>query len=299
MNAVPKGSFSSLYDSLNELDLGYNDLRQFEDGVFVNEFRLLQYLGLAHNRLGDAFLQATDRLGHLFESLQLLQVLDLSYNGISVINPPDLLASLHHLNTLYLEGNLIRDLSDAAVAGTRVLAKLVVAGNQLRAPDVDLLSNLDYLEEIDFGNNPFECTCSLAAFLAWTNRTTVTVLGYEDINRYQCEFPPNARGQSIFGRGNWHGGHPRDCPLSTTHDGTDQLQQQRHQGDSEAASRTAVIYTLAALACLTGGAATVAGGALVCRYGQLCRRVKGLRYRWQIRYREVSAVETAAGDTKN
>jgi len=50
---------------------------------------------------------------------------------------------------------------------------------------------------------------------------------------------------------------------------------------------------------VTGAAATLTGGALVCRYGQLCRRVKGLRYRWQIRYREVSNVETGGADAKN
>jgi len=64
--------------------------------------------------------------------------------------------------------------------------------------------------------------------------------------------------------------------------------------------RQAIVYVLASIACVTGAAATLTGGALVCRYGQLCRRVKGLRYRWQIRYREVSNVETAAGpDAKN
>jgi len=32
----------------------------------------------------------------------------------------------------------------------------------------------------------------------------------------------------------------------------------------------------------------------------LCQRVKGLRYRWQIRYREVSNTETASSaDAKN
>ena len=63
--------------------------------------------------------------------------------------------------------------------------------------------------------------------------------------------------------------------------------------------RTTVIYALAAIACMTGAAATLTGGALLCRYGQLCRRVKGLRYRWQIRYREVSNMETGAADAKN
>jgi len=113
-----------------------------------------------------------------------VQVLDISYNGISVIRPADLLAGLHHLNTLYIEGNLIQTLADAAVDGTRVLAKLVISGNQLTAPDADLLAGLEYLEEIDLGNNPFECTCALLPFLTWANTTPVLVLGSEDINRY-------------------------------------------------------------------------------------------------------------------
>ena len=112
-----------------------------------------------------------------------VQVLDISYNGISVIQPPDLLAGLHHLNTLYVEGNLIHTLANAAIEGTRVLAKLVISGNQLTAPDADLLARLEYLEEIDLGNNPFECTCGLLPFLTWANTTPVLVLGSEDINR--------------------------------------------------------------------------------------------------------------------
>ena len=112
-----------------------------------------------------------------------VQVLDISYNGISVVRPPDLLTSLHHLNTLYIEGNLIHTLDDAAVEGTRVLAKLVISGNQLTAPDTELLSRLEYLEEIDLGNNPFECTCALIPFITWANTTPVLVLGSDDINR--------------------------------------------------------------------------------------------------------------------
>jgi len=111
------------------------------------------------------------------------QVLDISYNGITAIQPPNLLSGLHHLNTLYIEGNLIHTLTDSAIEATRVLAKLVISGNQLTAPDADLLSRQEYLEEIDLGNNPFECTCALLPFLTWTNTTPVLVLGSDDVNR--------------------------------------------------------------------------------------------------------------------
>jgi len=70
------------------------------------------------------------------------------------------------------------------------------------------------------------------------------------------------------------------------------------EGDEDG-RRSAAVYVLAAVACLTGAAATVTGGALVCRYAHLCQRVKGLRYRWQIRYREVSNTDTVNADAKN
>ena len=113
----------------------------------------------------------------------LIKVLDISYNGINVIEPSNLLAGLHHLNTLYIEGNLIHTLADAAIEGTRVLAKLVISGNQLTTPDANILYGLEYLEEVDVGNNPFECTCALLPFLTWTNTTPVLVLGSGDFNR--------------------------------------------------------------------------------------------------------------------
>ena len=71
----------------------------------------------------------------------------------------------------------------SVIEGTRVLAKLVICGNQLTAPDADLLAGLEYLEEIDAGSNPFECTCALLPFLTWANSTPVLVLGSEDIDR--------------------------------------------------------------------------------------------------------------------
>ena len=73
MTSIAEGAFDTLHETLNELDLGYNDFQRFAD-VFL-DFRMLQYLGLAHNRLGKAFAAGREQLGHLFDTLQLLQVL--------------------------------------------------------------------------------------------------------------------------------------------------------------------------------------------------------------------------------
>ena len=77
MTSIAEGAFDTLHDTLNELDLGYNEFRHFDD-VFL-DFHMLQYLGLAHNRLGQAFAAGREQLGHLFDSLQLLQVLFSSF----------------------------------------------------------------------------------------------------------------------------------------------------------------------------------------------------------------------------
>jgi len=73
MTSVADGAFDTLHETLNELDLGHNDFEHFDE-VFL-DFRMLQYLGLAHNRLGQAFTAGRQQLGHLFDHLQLLQVL--------------------------------------------------------------------------------------------------------------------------------------------------------------------------------------------------------------------------------
>jgi len=78
MTSIAKGAFDTLHETLNELDFGYNDFRHFDD-VFL-DFRMLQYLGLAHNRLGKAFANGKKQLGHLFDRLQLLQVLYAQYS---------------------------------------------------------------------------------------------------------------------------------------------------------------------------------------------------------------------------
>ena len=73
MSSIDDGAFDQLHETLNELDLGYNEFHEFQIGVF-SEFRLLQYLSLSHNSLGPAFRAGREKLGNLFDSLQLLQV---------------------------------------------------------------------------------------------------------------------------------------------------------------------------------------------------------------------------------
>ena len=181
---------------------------------------------------------------------------------------------------------MIRELSETSVDRTRVLAKLVLSSNRLHSVDVDVLSRLDYLEEIDLSDNPFECTCALVPFIGWVNSTMVSLLGAggTDRTRYACDFPPFAVGQSIFAQRL----RPEDCheELALRQSGESLAGQGAGGGGGYKSTATLAVA-------MTCGVAALIGVGLGCYFGQVGRRVKSMRYRWQIRYREVSGVETA------
>lgn len=137
LSAVDDSFFDVLHQTLTNLDLSSNQFTQFRS-VFKS-FHQLQTLSLASNKLGGAF--KSGKLGNLMESLQLLQVLDLSYNGISVLHAEHLVP-LRHLSTLLLQGNQIRDIRDTGLESMRILAKLVVSGNQLHTLDAQVFRNV-------------------------------------------------------------------------------------------------------------------------------------------------------------
>ena len=267
LNYITDNAFDDLDKTIEELDLSYNNFTRFPSHTF-HDFISLQRLYLRHNQLGEAFRRGTQ--GNLFHSLGHLQVLDLSYNGITVL-PHQQFQYLHHLTTLFLTGNKIMDLADLSLPDMSSLAKLVVSNNMLPSVETHALSKLEYLEVADLSNNPYQCTCNLMPFLHWLNTTLVTVLNIKNYNKYTCNFPPNKSGWYIREY------HPS--------------QMECVQPDN-AMSQNFVIFAV-----ISGSvAALVAIMALIFYYGQVCHRIKSLHYRWQIRYREVSGVEFT-GDT--
>ena len=202
------------------------------------------------------------------------------------------------------------------------------------------MSSLEYLEEIDASGNPYECTCDLKAFLAWTNTTHAAVLSsHRQLTTYLCDFPPDLYGVPIFDQeveakisqcsyiysGYVNGGGVGEGRESGR---MDYKKNDGFVGDEEKLSSYEVVgvnyyneekkvsndntskaernskkngeenhfgfygshYLIGSLAflCLIGGVGCVA---ITCYVTQVFKKVKGLKYRWQIRYREVSAVE--------
>ena len=71
------------------------------------------------------------------DSLQSVQILDLSSNGIASIREGHL-QPLSHLHTLLLHDNKVRALADASLDGAKLLSKLVISRNQLHTLEVQV-----------------------------------------------------------------------------------------------------------------------------------------------------------------
>lgn len=118
---IVKGAFDSHFDTLTELDLGWNSLDGIEEGTFTSTLSSLHYLNLAQNRLGVAL--AEGRLETMFVSMIFLKVLDLSYNDVTVIRSRQLV-HLRQLSSIYLQGNRIQHLVDASLQAINLITKV-------------------------------------------------------------------------------------------------------------------------------------------------------------------------------
>lgn len=271
ISSLSEDVFDTISSSIEELDLSHNNISTFPQHQF-SDFTSLQQLNLAHNNLGAAF--CAGQLEGFFQSLSHLQILDLSYNNISVLSHNEF-QYLHHLTMLYLRGNNVRDLAELSLGDMKSLAKLVVSDNELHSVTPDVLGSLSCLEVVDLSVNPYECSCSILPYLHWLNTTEVTVLDIDIPSRYRCDFPPSASQERLYILS--YSPNPEDCLQPTTY------------------FRQDVAIIVIPAACLLLAIIFVI---IVFCYGKVCHRIKSLHYRWQIRYREVSGVEFNHSDPK-
>ncbi|KAK2168509.1 hypothetical protein LSH36_16g04019 [Paralvinella palmiformis] len=267
LSVITPQLFTNVADTLEDVDLSHNNISNFQQAPF-KDFISLQELNLAYNRLGRALGEGL--LCDIFSSMGHLQQVDLSANEIVQISAGQW-QHLHHVNTVALSYNHIKRLGDASVIELTAVARLVMDYNDLSAVDVDVLDKMDYLEEADFGNNPFACTpCVALPFLRWLNHSTVRILGKADRQRYQCYMPPEFAGQYLLDY------HP------TIPDADCKPHRERH--------RSQLDWTMIAVA-VAGVVVFIILVTVLFFYTQICQKIKSLHYRWQIRYREVSGVE--------
>ena len=127
---------------------------------------------------------------------------------------------------------------------------------------------MTYLETADFSRNPYQCTCHLYPFQLWLNQTLVTVAHLEDRDFYQCASPEGLKDRYILSV------NPDLTPC------------QQHKSHLLVSLRFVLKVLAAAFICVCVIFVAVC---LICYYTRICSQVRTLRYKWQVRYREVSA----------
>jgi len=195
------------------------------------------------------------------------------------------MTSIPHLLSLNLRGNQFTDLRYASIACcSPTLMRLDVSANRLSVVDVPSLRGLDRLDELDVADNPFDCSdCRQTLFVRWLNRSVGLRLDRQE--RLLCAGPPPlVAGPSIFDAA------PADCPHAAAAALTDPTRRPSAVGRVG----TLTIVLLATAVC--GLVAVLVSVAVVCRYRRFFPRLKSLHcmQHWQVRYREVSDLETTS-----
>jgi len=161
--------------------------------------------------------------------------------------------------------------------------RLDVSANRLSVVDVPSLRGLDRLDELDAADNPFDCSdCRQTLFVRWLNRSVGLRLDRHE--RLLCaDQPTPVAGPSIFDAA------PADCPHAAAAALTDPTR--RPSTGGRVGTLTVVLLATA----LAGLVIVLVSTAIVCRYRRLFPRLKSLQciQHWQVRYREVSDLETA------
>uniref|UniRef100_UPI003AAD4EBE toll-like receptor 7 n=1 Tax=Centroberyx gerrardi TaxID=166262 RepID=UPI003AAD4EBE len=176
--------------NLSVLDISNNNLNFIQEQVFNGLPDTLSELYIKNNKL-KVFLWAK------LEVLHSLKVLDLSANSLTTV--PDMLSNCtKSLNKLILHKNQIIRLSPDFLKDAYSLKYLDLSSNRIQhieqssIPD-DVINKMDMLL---LHKNRFLCTCNATWFVAWLNRTTVTIPRLAtDVT---CAAPGAQRGHAVI-----------------------------------------------------------------------------------------------------
>ena len=273
INDVKPAALKDVSTSLRHLDLSHNNITYFNTTQTFPNMHELQRLDLSYNKLGsNLFWRKSSPEQHqvydsqlLFNGLGSLLILDLSANNISFLSAQSM-HSFRHLTALYLRHNPIVDVRGLRLDKLTALLQLDLSDNHISTLDAHGLLALDYLQAVDLAYNPFYCDCGAMPLIHWLNRTRVSVLGISDHLQYRCAEPDGTSGRYLLS----YQADEEQC-LVSVHDVRWDL--------------TLFAITVASVLLAT------ALSTLFIYCSRLCQCVKALHYRWQVRYREVSAVE--------
>ncbi|XP_013415551.1 leucine-rich repeat-containing G-protein coupled receptor 4 [Lingula anatina] len=187
-NSIYNISNEAFNEALHTLDLDGNSLTESTDFGFLLNLRSLTSLRLSNNNLtmvpkmlGNLtqlqYLDLSD--AHLVsftekdcQSLVALKTLDLSRNGINVIDE-NTFGTQGNLEHLHLQNNNIRTFKEDAFHGLRdSLISLDISYNQLQLLEYEVFASLQNLQQFNFHGNSLICDCQLL-WLRELNTTSV------------------------------------------------------------------------------------------------------------------------------
>ncbi|XP_036832475.1 leucine-rich repeat-containing protein 19 isoform X2 [Oncorhynchus mykiss] len=158
----------------------------------ADEAALKNYSNLIELHLDGNWL--TDLPGKLFEAMSKLEVLNLSHNNISRVEPKAL-AGLVNLRELDLSYNRLLSLPLNLLDDLKKLSILRLGGNTLREFDISVESNS--LKVLDLKGNPWNCSC---VFLNRNKSITDSKVQIR-VSNATCASPEDQSGKGIVDNG--------------------------------------------------------------------------------------------------
>ncbi|XP_059161256.1 toll-like receptor 4 [Physella acuta] len=153
--------------------------------TFFDTMPSLETLDLSSCQLSGQFM--TESGGRLFQNLQYLKQLDLSFNQLAFLSP-EIFANNVNLKELFLAGNRFRKIP-FSLKNTPRLSILDMRFNELTRLPVEIRNNLDQIfkENKEFSfyleGNVLSCGCHDIQFLQWIQ---LTVVNMDMFRNYSC-----------------------------------------------------------------------------------------------------------------
>ncbi|XP_039748065.1 immunoglobulin domain and leucine-rich repeat-containing protein 2-like [Pararge aegeria] len=160
LDHIHKSLFDSL-EQLRELYMSYNNFQNISHEAFKN-LKKLKLLDIGGNRL-------KVMPSMLFQHNENLITIYLDHTEIVVLQNTNF-KGLHNLQRLYIRNNTaLREIEPFVFLDTPELTHLDISANALTYLPQSL-QDLDNLEELKIGANPWSCDCRMAWFVSWVEK---------------------------------------------------------------------------------------------------------------------------------
>ena len=185
------------YAATRAVNLVNNQIQKIESGAFIKLEKCVS-VNLSNNLLKDL-------PESLFNHMKSLNFLYLSRNSLETL-PPKIFVNLNSLTHLRLNDNHLKFLPTSILTANLHLETLYLENNLLETAHYQWIQNLHFnlgQGEVYLDNNPWACDCRMKSFYKWemTNNMFRSdpngSLSAKRMTVPRCEYPPGHRGKSV------------------------------------------------------------------------------------------------------